>query len=63
MCFFNSIGLNFENLDQMSFKQLIEMIKAADDLSKADWSMLKDAVRLRFLPVSAWSGMKRRNKC
>lgn len=47
----------------MSFKQLIEMIKAADELSKADWSMLKDTVRLLISAVSAWSGMKRRNKC
>ena len=52
---------NFENLDQMSFKQLIEMIKAADELSKADWSMLKDTVRLL---ISAGVGVvrdKRRN--
>ncbi len=36
---------NFENLDQMSFKQLIGMIKAADELSKDDWNVLKDTVR------------------
>ena len=50
---------NFENLDQMSFKQLIEMIKAADDLSKADWSMLKDTVRLL---ISAGVGVVRDEK-
>lgn len=36
---------NFENLDQMSFKQLIDMIKAADELSKDDWNVLKNTVR------------------
>lgn len=36
---------NFENLDQMSFKQLIGMIKAADELSKDDWNVLKNTVR------------------
>lgn len=50
---------NFENLDQMSFKQLIEMIKAADELSKADWSMLKDTVRLL---ISAGVGVVRDEK-
>lgn len=50
---------NFENLDQMSFKQLIEMIKAADELSKADWSMLKDTVRLL---ISAGVGVVRNEK-
>ena len=50
---------NFENLDQMSFKQLIEMIKAADELSKDDWSMLKDTVRLL---ISAGVGVVRDEK-
>ena len=50
---------NFENLDQMSFKQLIEMIKAADELSKADWSILKDTVRLL---ISAGVGVVRDEK-
>ena len=44
---------------QMSFKQLIEMIKAADELSKADWSMLKDTVRLL---ISAGVGVVRDEK-
>ena len=50
---------NFENLDQMSFRQLIEMIKAADELSKDDWSMLKNTVRLL---ISAGVGVVRDEK-
>ena len=36
---------NFENLDRLSFKQAIGMIKAADELSKSDWNVLKTTIK------------------
>lgn len=40
---------NFENLDQMSFKKLISMIKAADDLSRDDLNVIKNTIRQLIL--------------
>ena len=36
---------NFENLDRLSFKQAIGMIKAVDELSKSDWNVLKTTIK------------------